>query len=442
VAWPIGPDNSENAFRSAALRRLTRLAPADPRAWAAVLYRYQGRLWSAARAVERPREGLPLEQGDRRMTEEAVRRGRVLDPHNAFWDLAEMTIATAARDGPRAEQALLRAAEGWRYSDYEDERRAAVYRSCQRLGLSRLRAKLTSHEYETPWVLGARVPIYFVARRAAEKERVGAREALQLYEAVLRLDRLVREVPDNSWVARNNVWPLSAAAWEARYERRQEPPTDWRDEGAKRTWKARALESFLSFAASNGRADLAVVAQHASDAWQRVRIEAAGREHRDERLGMLGLCCLGSLVWWLQLLVLAVMVVSAVLALALRRIRAALAHDPSGVGWRWALGIAMGAGVVLVCLCLGGVHMPAYGLMSGPRPTAFSCAAPWVAVGLLGLVVLGLPMARGRGMPSTEALARGATLTAEWLAVLCAGGYAAMTLCQTVFQAWAAGAIP
>jgi hypothetical protein len=375
--------------------------------------------------------------------EDALRRGRALDPHNAFWDLAEMALATATRDGPRADRALLRAAEGWRHFDYEDERRAAVYRSCRRLGLSRLRAKLTSHEYETPWVLGARVPLRFVAKRAAEKERVGAAgEALGLYEAVMRLDRLVRQAPDHGWVARSNVWPLSTAAWDVRYERLQEPPDDWRDEGAKETWEARALESFLSFAASNGRADLAVVAQHASDAWQRVRIEAARREHRDEQLGMLGLCCLGSLVWWLQLLVLAVMVVSAVLALALRRIRAASAHDPSGVGWRWALGIAMGAGVVLVCLCLGGVHMPAYGLMSGPRPTAFSCAAPWVAVGLLGLVVLGLPMARGRGMPSTEALARGATLTAEWLAVLCAGGYAAMTLCQAAFQAYATGGIP
>jgi len=349
---------------------LSDVAPGDARSWAAVVYQRQLGLNSAVVYRQQGPTGK-LDAHAYRHLDEAVKHGRSLEPDNAFWDLVEMALAVADEDDPRVVQALLRGADKPRFDDHRQAVRATVFRACRELSLSRYRAKLTALQLfrPRPSVFLSDTLARHVAGVAVQFEQDGqAAEAVPLYAAALRLDRLVRSAPDTGeWhYPERRKFSGAAAAWEERHCATEPPPESWSNDRARLAWEARAFHSFQAFAREQGADDLAAIASEAYAARAKGRAEfgPAWREDEQQRVDL----ALASVDWWLQLVALAELPVLIAAMVAFRRLAARLRRDPDN---RWGPPLV---GLTIAAVCALFAHV-ALGLMP-PSHTALHLAPP------------------------------------------------------------------
>ena len=442
VSAPEDPPSRQRLL----IRRLTEFFPNKPVTWVAVLNIHRAQMRRAGKQARENGTDLRLDPEVHRRVQEAIARGRALDPNTALWDVASMTEAVASGDDRRAAQALVAASERLYFNDYGHALWAVVAHAAEKLGLSPYRAKLTVVEEVGPvgGALGSWHAARHVIQRAAELETQGeVAEALDQYEALLRLDRLIR----NNSRDRGAPWQLgtpnpASDAWTIRYTAIDPPPQRWPSDAAKQAWRSAAFDSLIALAESHGRAGFADLAREARAARAVAVSRGVARSERESRLS--GSLFLASIVWWGQLLALLLIPVFGAAWAAFTWVGIRASKGPTGLCFLVGVALTVTTALILAVQCFAGVHMPAYGMMSVPPfsiKTAIGEAAdlvlPWAIPIAIGVLVFAWQRDRSRTDPQLIAgCLQGAAIIGLAFAWLCAFSYALMTIGQAAFQAY------
>jgi len=451
-AWTAGAlilrsdrENDESRYSPECLRKVIELAPDEPRTWALSLYQNWYALYWAVRSPDDEGTLTPMTADEYQRVEEAIGRGRSLEPANALWDVAAAALALYDRDGPSAEQALCGASERLYFRDYVEEFAEATAVCAGRLPLSPYSARVVAYQEvgiggRDCWPEIARKLGRLFAGEAARLEEQGTvGEALTLDGAIIQLDRLMWWAPPSP-SATSTEWrqrlPFSSQVWRQRYPKSLSGSAS--SEFASRGRGTQALDSFLSLAISYGRTDLALQASVAAQHIEEWKASADERRRSEPVLAYVASCS-----WWVELPTLALLAVWVAGAVGIRWLAMAVARAPERRGYRVAYGVAVSAALLLSCEAVRGLAMPGGGFgevqvvtwLTRLRDLA-GLAAPWVIAVLAGVLVVRLEARATRGCTTWAPKTRRALVCiSRLLAWALAIGYAMLTLTQAALQA-------